>query len=432
MSGIFTQSRTFDGFPKAQIIANNAGTVKTDVTLYGLKPTQTTTSFRSRGVDDVTGADDALAQVREFNSRNWLGYSPYDTGHPFDTVKQSLSTSHPLIDRKGSKARYLGPLIVRNGTGLPLAGFPSLPSFDSSFYGTAAINRTVPVKPVSDMANALGELRTVGGIPKVMGTILNFESRTKFARSAGKEYLNSVFGWAPLVKDIESIAKAVIMSDKTVQQYLADSGKAVRRKYTFDPIYENLSIGDNIVLSNTFFGLDSNHSQLYDAGRSNSGRGAYTINHDRKIWFSGAYTYYLPDGIDPASQMKKYASLARKLVGARLSPEVLWELQPWSWLVDWIFNIGQILENIESFQTDGLVLRYGYLMVTDKVTKEVVAYRHGFSDSVGPVTCRYEVIRKQRIRATPYGFGLDPATWSPERWAILAALGLTKTPTSLR
>jgi hypothetical protein len=137
--------------------------------------------------------------------------------------------------------------------------------------------------------------------------------------------------------------------------------------------------------------------------------------------------------MNPMEQMRKYASLARKLVGFRLSPEVLWELQPWSWLVDWVFNVGQILENIESFQTDGLVMRYGYLMCTDVVSTETTAiFSNGVFNRLGPITKRATVTRKLRVRATPYGFGLDPATWSPERWAILAALGLTKTPTSLR
>jgi hypothetical protein len=130
--------------------------------------------------------------------------------------------------------------------------------------------------------------------------------------------------------------------------------------------------------------------------------------------------------------MKLYASFARKLVGARISPEVLWELQPWSWLVDWYFNIGQILENIESFQTDGLVARYAYLMCTDVVTCDVATSRYSLRGYLGEVSRRTVVTRKQRIRASPYGFGTNPATWSPERWAILAALGLTKTPTSLR
>jgi hypothetical protein len=260
---------------------------------------------------------------------------------------------------------------------------------------------------------------------------LNLQSKTAFLRSVGKEYLNSVFGWAPLVRDIESIAKAVISSNETVQQYLADSGKGIRRKYEFPEIHTNLSINNNISVANVFSGIGSDLSNAIPGSFKQNGRLWQTVNHDRKIWFSGSYTYYLPDGIDPASAMKKYASLARKLVGARLSPEVLWELQPWSWLVDWIFNIGSILENIESFQTDGLVMRYGYLMCTDVVTVDTVASPHGFIDQVGPVSRRTVTTRKQRIRATPYGFGLDPATWSPERWAILAALGLTKTPKGL-
>lgn len=436
MSGIYTSKRVLPDFPKASIWVHNNGIVAPSfqMTLATCTPTQTTTSFRSRGVDSVTGNDDVLAQVREFNSRNWLGYSPYDTGHPFETVKQEWDLSHPLVDFSGGTARYRGPLIPTVQLGLPVTTyFPTLPTFDSSFFGTQAINRTVPVKPIADMANALGELRTVGGIPKVMGTILNFESRARFARSAGKEYLNSVFGWAPLVRDLQSIASAVIASNDTVQQYLSDSGKGIRRQYSFPEIHTNVSL-DNVGVStsNVVSGLGSNDTQL-NSGLGLNGRLRQVTNLDRKIWFSGQYTYYLPDGIDPASRMKVYASLARKLVGARLSPEVLWELQPWSWLVDWVFNIGQILENIESFQTDGLVLRYGYLMCTDVVTTDTVAvFANGPFKNLGPITRTSRVTRKMRVRATPYGFGLDPSTWSLERWAILAALGLTKTPTSLR
>jgi hypothetical protein len=266
-----------------------------------------------------------------------------------------------------------------------------------------------------------------------MGTILNFQSRAAFARSAGKEYLNSVFGWGPLVRDIQSIAGAVLQSDKIVQQYLADSGKGIRRKYEFPELHTNLSIDSvGVITAAACLGLNSNYTNA-NQGFGFNGRLTQVTNHDRKIWFSGQYTYYLPEGMNPMEQMRKYASLARKLVGFRLSPEVLWELQPWSWLVDWVFNVGQILENIESFQTDGLVMRYGYLMCTDVVSTETTAiFSNGVFNRLGPITKRATVTRKLRVRATPYGFGLDPATWSPERWAILAALGLTKTPTSLR
>lgn len=434
MSGIYTQKRNLEDFPRASIWLHNNGVPANpnELTVAQCVPTQSTISFRSYGRDSVTGSDDILARVRELNSQSWLDYSPYDTGHPFDTIKQEWDLSHKLVDIKGGTARYRGPLIPRNSIELPVTTwFPTVPAFDSSFYGTAAVNRTIPNKPIADMANALGELRSAGGVPRIMGTILSLRSRAAFVRSAGKEYLNSVFGWTPLIKDIQSIAGAVLKSNDIVQQYLADSGKNIYRQYTFPEIHTNLSLNNNVFATNVFSGFSSNDSQIF-TGTGVDGRLAQVTNHDRKIWFTGSFSYYLSSGIDPAGQMRLYASLARKIVGARISPEVLWELQPWSWLVDWVFNIGQILENIESFQTDGLVMRYGYLMCTDVVTTDVVAYRHGLLDRFGPITRRTVVTRKQRIRATPYGFGLDPTTWSPERWAILVALGMTKTPNALR
>jgi hypothetical protein len=236
------------------------------------------------------------------------------------------------------------------------------------------------------------------------------------------------------VRDIEAIAGAVINSQKLTEQYLRDSGRQVRRRYDFPEIHTNLSyIKEVAVFDGVFAGLGNNDQNLAEPGFAiDRGRVGQVVNHDRKIWFSGAYTYYLGTGKDPVSQLNLYASLARKLVGARISPEVLWELQPWSWLVDWVFNIGAILENIESFQTDKLVMKYGYLMCTDVVTSDITVWNHAFRGRFPTVSATFKTTRKQRVRATPYGFGLDPSTWSPERWAILAALGLTKTPNSLR
>jgi hypothetical protein len=435
MGGIFTRKRNLEDFPRASEFRHNFGVpaLPFELTVRQCLPTQVTTGYYSNG--SLFGQDDVLGQIRDINSSSWLGYSPYDNGHPFITTKNEWDLSHPYVSLSRGQNVYRGPLIpvIPNDGGLQI-GFPTLPSFDSAWYGTKAINATVPNKPIADMANALGELRTAGGVPKVMGTILNFSSRAAFARSAGKEYLNAIFGWGPLVRDIESIAGAVINSQKLAEQYLRDSGRQVRRRYEFPEIHKNLSLIQRYdSYGGAFFGLGNNDTFLAEPGTSiTDGKFGQVVNHDRKIWFSGAYTYYLELGNDPWSKINLYASLARKLVGARLTPEVLWELQPWSWLVDWVFNVGAILENIESFQTDGLVMKYGYLMCTDKVTSETVIWDHPFRGRFPTVSVKFSTIRKQRIRATPYGFGLDPTTWSPERWAILAALGLTKTPNSLR
>jgi len=41
-------------------------------------------------------------------------------------------------------------------------------------------------------------------------------------------------------------------------------------------------------------------------------------------------------------------------------------------------------------------------------------------------------VKKERAKATPYGFGVDPATFSEWQWSILAALGLTLGPHKMR
>jgi hypothetical protein len=435
MSGIYTSKRSLKDFPKASTWKHNGGVTAApfEMQVATCFPTQSTTSFRTRGTDSVTGDDESAAQYRDLYSHNWaLGPLSYDKGHPFDTVKQEWSLSHPYVElRSPSGGLYRGPLIPNNSTSLPLTTyFPSVPSFDSTYYGTQLFNSAVPNKPIGDMANALGELREKNGVPRVWGTILNMSSKSAFFRSLGGEYLNSVFGWTPFIKDVQKIAGAVLSADSIVEQYLSDSGKFIRRRRALPDLHTNLSYKNNVVVTTVFSGLGSGDTDLFTNGVD--GRLAQVVNHDRKVWFSGSFGYYLADGIDPLSQMKLYASFARKLVGARISPEVLWELQPWSWLVDWYFNIGQILENIESFQTDGLVARYAYLMCTDVVTCDVATSRYSLRGYLGEVSRRTVVTRKQRIRASPYGFGTNPATWSPERWAILAALGLTKTPTSLR
>lgn len=435
MGGMYTQKRVLEDFPRAISWVHNNGVVASphELTMMQCVPTQVTTSYRSYGEDSVTGTDEVAARIRDLNTRNWAGYSPYDTGHPFDTVKQSWDLSHRLVDLKGGGASFRGPLIIRNDAGLPYpTWFPSVPSFDAAFYGTKLFNMAVPVKPVADMANALGELRTARGIPSLPGKLFFWEDKSRSALAkAGGEYLNVTFGWKPLIADIKSIMSAVIKAEDIVNQYLNDSGKGVRRSRTLPEIHSNLAVTNTYVSVTNVFGFSPNDSQLF-TGLGINGRVWQTVNHDRKIWFKGMFEYYLDEGIDPLSKMKFYAALARKVVGARLSPEVLWELSPWSWLADWFFNLGAILENIESFQTDGLVAKYGYLMCTDVVTQDKSTVLTGSGSSLGEISTRTQVVRKQRIQATPYGFGLDPATWSPERWAILAALGLTKAPKSLR
>jgi hypothetical protein len=134
------------------------------------------------------------------------------------------------------------------------------------------------------------------------------------------------------------------------------------------------------------------------------------------------------DQIETAVQKAKY------LLGLKgLTPDLVWELLPFSWLSDWFVNIGNLISVNQALQEDSLVLRYGYLMqhdVTEIVFKHPsLPFRTG---STGELSAKLTYETKQRVRATPYGFGLNPSQFTTSQWAILAALGLTMGNKSLR
>jgi len=116
-----------------------------------------------------------------------------------------------------------------------------------------------------------------------------------------------------------------------------------------------------------------------------------------------------------------------KLWGLRISPELLWELTPWSWAADWVGNVGEVIHNLSAFSNDKLVLRWGYIMFkyTCRDTYLLEGVRLKGMPS-GPVSQTFVTQVKKRNRATPYGFGLDPAAFTTRQWAILGALGISR------
>jgi hypothetical protein len=125
--------------------------------------------------------------------------------------------------------------------------------------------------------------------------------------------------------------------------------------------------------------------------------------------------------------MERYEQEANKLLGTRLTPETLYELTPWSWAADWVSNLGDVAQNISSFGADGLVLHHGYIMERSTVSRTFEM--KGVALKGQPkydLSQTYTTVVKQRVKATPYGFGLDVGSFSPHQVAIVAALGLSR------
>jgi hypothetical protein len=79
-------------------------------------------------------------------------------------------------------------------------------------------------------------------------------------------------------------------------------------------------------------------------------------------------------------------------------------------------------------------MQYGYIMMQRKISKEITLPRGlYFSNYPGasyfseiPLVITAELETKSRAQASPFGFGLTPGAFTPQQWAILAALGMSQ------
>lgn len=352
-----------------------------------------------------------------------------DIGGAFFTQKQYVEGSIPSQRFSGVQDTtsllinwtYTGP-VLPFGLAVPPAWPPAFPSDNDRLdeLGAEAVANCKPTNSVADLSAALGETIR-DGLPALAGAAF-WKDRTLEAKKAGSEYLNVEFGWKPLVSDITKAAFAVDRADKIIRQYHRDSGKVVRRRWEFptETVYD-----DVIVATGVSVGTQPSGYNMYTTAPP-SGQVRRIRKMTTRRWFSGAFTYYLPTVQE--GDWSNVPAEAKKLLGLSLTPDVLWNVGPWSWLVDWFTNAGDVISNLTDFAVDGLVMRYGYIM-EHTVCRDTYIFEGptGLSNpSPRPAPLTFVTETKQRRKANPFGFGVTWDGLSDRQNAILAALGLTK------
>ncbi len=377
--------------------------------------------------------------VRNFTEFSFKRGNNFDNGHELVTWKKhtELSQLYKYIPGRNN-VYYKGPIVPHAAILNAYGRYQDPAPAPSASVGARAIAITSPLNSIANVSQTLAEIKREG-MPSIPGSQLfsinGLRDRTSVLRALGGEYLNIKFGWDPLVRDLINVLKAVTESERLLNQLSRDSGQNIRRRYTFPETLET-TISD-IPMSGFVVTLNlstADESRLWpDNGTGiavKSGSLSMSTSKKVKTWFSSAYTYYLEEENDLFSKIRLYAKKARYLLGLKLTPEVLWELTPWSWLIDWVANFGDLFHNISQFTDEGLVLRYGYLMeeTSFERTYTLSGARFNGDSSGGVYSTSFHTVTKRRVQATPYGFGLDWSSFSDGQWAILAALGMSKAP----
>jgi hypothetical protein len=355
-----------------------------------------------------------------------------DQGGPFTNLKHEYWMSHPDIFASGNSLSgntlrtYSGPYVpfTRDGSATS-TWWPTSTSFSDSLLraaGSTAIARCAPLSPQVSVAAMLGELRN-DGLPLIPSKKLIqdvFQRKGHLLSNTGGEFLNWKFGLDPTIKDLRKLASVVRRSSELIAQMKRDSGRLIRRTYGFPTVRTKVET----TLSTKAFGLPSLVQDFYT---TTGGVLTKTRETETSIWFSGCFSYLLDPGDSAVERAIHDLRIAQALYGVGITPDVVWQLTPWSWAIDWFTNIGDVVQNVSAWATSGQTMRWGYVMrketISDTYTLSGVDFKSG---PAGPFIQKFTTISKRRLKASPYGFSIQWDGLTPMQLAITAALGISK------
>jgi hypothetical protein len=296
------------------------------------------------------------------------------------------------------------------------------PGGDPSSYGAKAWNKFKPTRPKAGLGQFIGEIHEV---PRMLSTTARAfhntwramgGNRTNFGpKAVADNWLNTQFGWLPFLSDLRRLYKTTKNLRQSLEQIRRDNGRWVRRRGSVTVDGDSVNCGAGVEGSPPQPAISTVFYQPSPRGQTN---GIRTVS--RNVWFSGAFRYWIPD--IPGSwrwNLKAY----NMLYDFMPSPSLVWELTPWSWLIDWCADIGDVLSNIST--NDNLCARYAYLMQTYTIRAEISGSSY-YNSASSSGTWFAELVSKTRVPASPFGFGLTLGDFTPRQLSILAALGVSK------
>lgn len=392
---------------------------------------------------------------------------PYKAGGPFKSVQVHLPASKMVgngtytdLGRSGTSptdyCRYVGSF-VDNGSwlgesystiaGKGLANFPSL-----SPYHTAAWDMLKPKLPQAGLAQFIYELKDLPGQLQTTAELfhLRWADLTRGTSSRGamvpymspkeaaNQFLNEEFGWKPFLSDIWKLHNAFLHSSEMIAKIVRDNGQWIRKRRV-------LNEGD-VTLPEATIGVDSatipSSSMRGPTGfpmcklfATPAGQQAgFSIQSNRtieKTWAVGSFKYYRPE-FDPSLidgnsfDLVNSANRLITLYGLRINPTLVYKVYPWTWAVDYFTGLGKYIERLDDFVQDGIVSRGLYVCSTQEKISVKTSILNFYSGQIALNFVRRYTFKNRELADSPYGFNVPWNTITPRQWAILGAIGISR------
>jgi hypothetical protein len=220
----------------------------------------------------------------------------------------------------------------------------------------SALSNILPkIKPELSIVNSILELKDFASLPATitrisrLPTLIKLKGLTKLIKDPGRalsgftgplrewfktgadSYLQAQFNIGPLLSDIASLRKALLRTERRVNDFITRSGRTQRGHFT-------LSLGEMHSTYDTTVASPGYTADGYEmGGEVDLERFSYPDNttFHVEVEYNFNYTRY------QIEHARIFALL--DAVGINFNPTIIWNAIPWSFVVDWVIGVGRWL-----------------------------------------------------------------------------------------
>lgn len=272
---------------------------------------------------------------------------------------------------------------IEQQTAMVIPGYPEARAIFDGLLKDAAFNSRAYEAMLPSLAGKVSLTNFLFELTDVKLLLRLFTSSSGILKRISEGHLSWSFGVKPMISDIQEIWSSLFNFEKRIKDFLGRRGEPQKRRYT-----EESDDGEDT-------------SQTTWGAVSRTARWAYAYRHKRVATMS--YVYDCPDIISVADKLRAL----RDMLGLRLTPSVVWEAIPFSFVVDWVFSVQDFLRSREDnlIVPDVIITDYS---ISCKLSffSTATLQMSGFSGTVSNFTGHWY----QRRRAIPNTSG-EPLTF---------------------
>jgi hypothetical protein len=353
----------------------------------------------------------------------------WNGGGPFALYKRKITGMHSRV-RMGNNGVFVGgdvttgylpgPHVSGGYTPPLLESVVNQINMNADF--TTGYKKARPGNPVASAGQFLYELYT--DLPTIPLRLL---WKLRKFQTLGHEYLNIQFGWLPFVSDLKKMYNLTQTIHKRLDELVRNNGKVIHREAT---VRSSRDVTSSVVHSEyPFSGLSlfSYMPPLWGSGRTTI---ITTTETTERVWFSADFRYYTPD----IGSSRWTARAVATLFGVNPTPDLLYQVLPWSWLLDWFTNVGDVISNASNNAVDNLVADHAFIMrhASVKTTTSISTSweNHGNEDGMKNGSLSLESFdfteTKCRGMGNPFLPSLSLTDFTSRQAGIAAALGISR------